>query len=300
MGRYTCVRCSRSYSDRRFIWESDGVPDGVPAKGAECGDKESKAEEWWDTSTTGQGSPASSLPVTPLTQEGEESEELSPASDGLLSKFEVVGGVSQPADREFGGGETSGTTPSSANLTITPESVQHADTLSLPSPASIVDTLRFTGTAANITGVCAPVTSVVCSPICAVTGVVGLAGGLVQLHSGFATPSGDVDPHLVTKGGITSVVGGTCMILGILACSAPPLFLVSLGLGFAGLGAATLVDSAMDGLCSDCRGRSCDTEAVPAADADALQPDPAEEPGELAAPKASVFLVDCLDALEDA
>lgn len=62
-----------------------------------------------------------------------------------------------------------------------------------------------------------------------------------------------VDPHLVTKGGVTATVGTTCMALGVGAAFAPGLFVVALVLGVTGLATATAVDCTMNGLCENCR-----------------------------------------------
>merc|ERR1712232_636356 len=137
------------------------------------------------------------------------------------------------------------------------------------------DTARATGTLANVTGAAshlaasgispaiAPIGSAavssasmlahVCAPLSVVGGAVGMASGVSQLHCGLTAPSGNIDPHLVTKGGVTTGVGGTCMMLGVGAIFVPVLFFVALGLGVGGLATATMIDASMSGLCSECR-----------------------------------------------
>jgi len=122
-----------------------------------------------------------------------------------------------------------------------------------PAGKVYADAVRATGTMANLTGSFVSSAAHVCAPISSVAGVVGATSGAVQLYQGFATPSGNIDPHLVAKGGITASIGGTCMILGACAAAMPPLFIVALGLGLSGVGAAALVDSVMPGLCPECR-----------------------------------------------
>lgn len=119
----------------------------------------------------------------------------------------------------------------------------------------IADTVRATGTAANITGSIVHTAGAVCAPISSVAGVVGAVGGASQLYRGLYTPSRIVDPHLVTKGGITTGVGSSCMVMGAFAGVAPPLFVAALSLGVAGLCCATVVDAMMGGLCPECRER---------------------------------------------
>jgi len=120
----------------------------------------------------------------------------------------------------------------------------------------IADTLRASGTASNVIGSIAPVMSSVCAPVSVVGGIVGAAGGVMQLQQGLYMPSGRVDPHLVTKGSVATGIGATCMTLGVCAFACPPLFLVALGLGIGGLGANTYMDANLDGLCHDCRSRT--------------------------------------------
>jgi hypothetical protein len=115
------------------------------------------------------------------------------------------------------------------------------------------DTARATGTLANITGAVAQYMAPVCAPISVVGGAAGVVSGAYQLHSGLNLPSGNVDPHLVTKGGVATSVGCTCMALGVGAAFAPGLFFVAVGLGVTGLSAATAIDCNMDGLCKSCQ-----------------------------------------------
>jgi len=123
------------------------------------------------------------------------------------------------------------------------------------------DVVRATGTAANILGSAAPVLGHALAPFSFVGGAVGAASGAAQLQQGLYTQSGLVDPHLVTKGAVTTGVGTTCMALGAGAFLAPGLFIAALVLGVAGLGTATAIDANMDGLCEHCREHGhCDSE----------------------------------------
>lgn len=135
--------------------------------------------------------------------------------------------------------------------------------LSIDSLKVYADMTRATGTAANIAGTVAPYLSQVCAPVSAVGGVVGIAGGAAQLHRGIATASQVMDPHLVTKGTITTGTGGICAALGVTSLFVPALFPVTLAIGFLGLGAATTVDATMDGLCSSCRDTPLSDDAQP-------------------------------------
>lgn len=114
-------------------------------------------------------------------------------------------------------------------------------------PAAYGDAVRATGTMANVMGSVSAAGALL-APVSAVCGVVGLASGAVQLKNGLETPSGETDPHLVAKGGVTAAVGGTCMVLG--ACAA---FVPALCLGAAGVCAAAVIDANINGLCEACR-----------------------------------------------
>jgi len=115
------------------------------------------------------------------------------------------------------------------------------------------DTVRATGTMANITGYMAPTVAGACAPLSVVGGAVGISSGAAQLKQGLTMPSGELDPHLVAKGGITSAVGGACVVLGASAAFVPSLFGAAIALGVTGLGTATFLDAKMNGLCMSCR-----------------------------------------------
>lgn len=119
--------------------------------------------------------------------------------------------------------------------------------------AMSADVVRASGTTANAVGSAMQAVSPALTSLSVAGGVVGTASGAYQLHQGLSTPSGLTDPHLVAKGGVTTTVGSTCMILGVGAMWAPGLFLAALGLGMFGLGAATAIDMNVDGLCEKCR-----------------------------------------------
>lgn len=116
------------------------------------------------------------------------------------------------------------------------------------------DVVRMTGTVANWTGMALPTAAHYLSTVSAVGGLVGASCGAAQLHQGLSMPSGVKDPHLITKGGVTSAVGGTCMMLGAAASAWPALFYGAAGLGLVGLMTAVSIDRKVDGLCLACRG----------------------------------------------
>lgn len=116
------------------------------------------------------------------------------------------------------------------------------------------DLVRMTGTAANWTGMAVPAAAHYLSSVSAVGGLVGASCGAAQLHQGLSMPSGVHDPHLMAKGGVTSAVGCTCMMLGAAASAWPSLFYGAAGLGVTGLISAVTIDAHVDGLCLACRG----------------------------------------------
>lgn len=120
------------------------------------------------------------------------------------------------------------------------------------------DVARMTGTLANWTGMAIPAAAHYLGTVSATGGLVGASCGAAQLHQGLSMPSGVRDPHLVAKGGVTTCVGGTCMMLGACASAWPSLFYGAAGLGLAGLVTATTVDANMNGLCTACRGSEDD------------------------------------------
>lgn len=128
------------------------------------------------------------------------------------------------------------------------------------------DLCRGTGTTTNIIGTVVPQAHMALGPVSSTFGFIGLVSGVVQLVRGISTNSGVVDPHLVTKGGIATSVGGTCMTLGALAACDPVIFPVTLGVGITGLLVMSAVDASMSGLCLACR------EAAPA-DTPQVSPD---------------------------
>jgi len=122
------------------------------------------------------------------------------------------------------------------------------------------DMARMTGTIANWTGMALPQASHCLAPVSSVGGLIGASCGAAQLHQGLTMPSGVNDPHLITKGVVTTAVGGTCMMLGAAASAWPVLFYGAAGLGLVGLATAITVDAHMDGLCRACRG--CEGDPV--------------------------------------
>jgi len=125
------------------------------------------------------------------------------------------------------------------------------------------DATRASGTTANILGSVAPWLHSPLSPVSALAGAIGAVSGAVQLHQGLSSEV--IDPHLVTKGGVTTGVGSVCMALGLASAAFPVLFPVSLAIGAVGLGVASGVDASMSGLCPACR------DAPPRVEAEAWQ-----------------------------
>jgi len=126
----------------------------------------------------------------------------------------------------------------------------------------IADATRASGTTANVIGSVAPALHAALSPLSAVGGALGAVSGAIQLHKGLSSEV--IDPHLVTKGGVTTGVGSVCMALGLASAAFPVLFPVSLAIGAVGLGVATTVDANMDGLCPACRDAAPLVEAAAA------------------------------------
>jgi hypothetical protein len=138
-------------------------------------------------------------------------------------------------------------------LTLARIEAKESEWVSRQTLASYADAVRASGSCANIVGTAAPALHTPLAPFSVVGGAVGSLSGAKQFYNGISTPSGVVDPHLVTKGAIATGVGASCMVLGAAAAAFPPFFAVALGLGVTGLAAATTVDIFMDGLCDECR-----------------------------------------------
>eukprot|EP00429_Kryptoperidinium_foliaceum_P055649 CAMPEP_0176100954 /NCGR_PEP_ID=MMETSP0120_2-20121206/50636_1 /TAXON_ID=160619 /ORGANISM="Kryptoperidinium foliaceum, Strain CCMP 1326" /LENGTH=286 /DNA_ID=CAMNT_0017435005 /DNA_START=36 /DNA_END=894 /DNA_ORIENTATION=- len=261
MGRFQCVNCSRCYYDKRFIWESDVDVDAKDDSETTKGYCSSESTHDSDTGSSDGGSSS-------VKQDGEGGEasitsfpsETSPCVSSSADEGKAAGtmhsdSVDEQTNIEFNRWFDSSTTVWMSSSDERGSNDEEEVTATVTG-RTVADTMRAFGTTANIVGTLIQEASMVCSPISVLGGTIGLVGGATQLYQGLATASGNVDPHLVTKGGITASVGGTCMILGACAVAAPPLFAVALGLGVTGLGAATLVDSIMHGLCPECRGES--------------------------------------------
>jgi len=251
MGRFTCTHCKCSYYDKRFIWE----PASVEEEGGSSAHTGS-AFQLRNTTADESSAPASSV------------ESRDNLDDCAIARAEDEDSVTSTSY---------GSLPSANSLDLTMSDIESSKEDHLPlvaSSGSVVhsteqtgmdsmkgmavyaDTIRAMGTTANVTATAAsavPVVCHICSPISAVGGLVGFSGGLSQLVRGVNTSSGVLDPHLVTKGGITTGVGGSCMLMGTMAFIQPLLFPAALGLGVVGLCAASAVDAGMDGLCPCCR-----------------------------------------------
>mmetsp|Transcript_97704 Transcript_97704/g.244853 ORF Transcript_97704/g.244853 Transcript_97704/m.244853 type:complete len:291 (+) Transcript_97704:67-939(+) len=261
MGRFTCTECGCSYYDRRFAWEpiheeddcSGSACDGATVLLADVvvlakplGD----AKEALVLPKAGSSlSIASTLDDASTDNEcwnssdGESSDEdfLAAIGDQMLPWVEAVSPWDDCVNPPSCGGDLH---IAEANWT---NAVQGARVYA--------DIIRAMGTTANVTATAASQVTLVCqicSPISAFAGIVGFSSGLSQLLQAML-PSGTIDPHLLVKGSITTGVGGSCMVMGALACVHPILFMVALGLGLTGLGAATAVDATVDGVCPACR-----------------------------------------------
>jgi len=216
MGRFTCVRCCQGYYDKRFFWESD-------------------KEEESTTETSG------TLDEGPLCRSASKiSAGGCPASHGGESSEDDI---STAASATEGNPEDEGLISPRMQ---SPRSDGNS-TIDLTGSRVYADVIRASGTAANVTG--AITHSGLLGPISMVGGLVGAAGGAAQLKQGLDTG----DPHLLTKGGVTTGVGGSCTVMGMLACVEPVLFVTALTVGVVGLGVATAVDATMSGLCPTCR-----------------------------------------------
>lgn len=268
MGVFTCTVCRQQYFDKRFLWEQD-LPNS-----------ESEASE-------------SKQPDSELKQPGESQEllkftatedvklglEVSLVSQHHMSVVKVaegswaqVAGIREGDDiLKVNGNDVQvldmkGIIAIEMNSRPTHLEIRRSNKLQdavspIDSIRQYADALRASGTAANITGTVLPHLVGACSPISAVGGICGAAGGVSQLKQGFSMPSGHIDPHLIAKGTLTTGVGTTCAVLGALASVGGPLLLaVALGLGVAGLGTATALDANMSGLCLRCRVEAVDVD----------------------------------------
>uniref|UniRef100_A0A0G4HV66 Uncharacterized protein n=1 Tax=Chromera velia CCMP2878 TaxID=1169474 RepID=A0A0G4HV66_9ALVE len=244
--RFQCTLCKKPYEDKRFIWEKSG---GSASQEA--------------------GSESSAPSTEP--QPREEPARTSP----------------RPSPRP--GIEKVLQTARSPDVRVVSDSIRAAGTC-----ANVAGSL-----APAAIGL-----SVALGPVSALAGCVGTVQGFVQLHEGLACGSrqsqssgsepssqtaegtevsaenseensragqhekrprrASADPHLVAKGGVTAVVGTTCMVLGGLGIVNPAFFVAALTVGVTGLAAATAIDAAVPGLCRECKegGTVTDAEAA--------------------------------------
>jgi len=249
MGRFKCVQCTCCYYDLRFAWESaiqdQSIDVGVAAvhaqtRAAAVGasyDPQCQASD--DSCSLVRKASAGSLSDA-STQDG------SPcASDnGSLWDDSIAAEVSCAASLPQGDGQT--TQHDNAALS-TAKARMYAD---------MMRAMGFVSDASGTFGTLALHVSVVCricSRISVVADSVEVTSGVVQLMQGLCTPSGFLDPHLATKGGVIIAFGGGSLVVASLASISPILFVVALCLGAAGLATTAAVDATMDGLCPGCR-----------------------------------------------
>jgi len=301
MGRFQCVQCRCSYHSKRFFWEEDEDTDAesetqASEASADRGNVRRRSYEQWienddewevqednEVKTTPSCAAvhidwgAALQPVScaePKPVDGPSHAEWGWPVDGP-SHAEFFPSISTDhikADSQLLSSTLVSTDVNTwrvlkgdvmAEENDSDEETNFGAGLSRQDISAHADAVRATGTAANITGSVAPVLHVGLAPFSVVGGAVGAVAGAVQLHQGLYTESGLVDPHLVTKGGVTTTVGTTCMALGVGAAFAPGLFVAALVLGVTGLATATAVDCTMDGLCENCRQHAQNEEQHP-------------------------------------
>jgi len=232
MGRFTCVCCKNSYFDRRFLWEVEEARDG-------------------DTVYT----------YTEILGDAD--------SDGEVHTYtEILGDAISDGEVAFAADDRSKSssgdpTTVSLRMCVPPSSCCRSNGKTGQDDFRVIaDATRASGTTANLIGSVAPWLHAPLSPVSAVGGAIGAVSGAMQLHQGLSSEV--IDPHLVTKGGVTTGVGSICMALGLASAAFPVLFPVSLAIGAVGLGLATGVDASMDGLCPACRDAAPPVEAAAA------------------------------------
>jgi len=234
MGRFNCVHCGCEYHDKRFFWEKDEAQDTNAAS--------SSAEIEGITHRSGSKDSAVDPSVPSVEDSG--MDDTSTAASVLEGSAAFV----------LKGSEVDNT-PTHEPLTLRMGDLPPAESIhsefDINSVRVYADVIRASGTAANVTGAATHLSCL--GPLSMVGGFVGAASGAAQLQQGLQTPSGVVDPHLVAKGGVTSGVGGSCMVMGALACVEPVLFIAALAVGVVGLSVATVIDATINGLCPDCR-----------------------------------------------
>lgn len=305
MGRFQCVQCRCSYHSKRFFWEEDEDTDAesetqASEASAERGNVRRRTyEQWvesddeWEVNSTLQED--NEVKTTPSCEvvhfdPFDWGDSLQPAIraepkpvDGpshavFFDPFADMRGSISTDHVKAGAPLLSSTLVSADDSTWgvlevgvmaeendSDEETKFGAGLTRQDIAVHADAVRAIGTAAKITGSVAPVLRVGLAPFSVVGGAVGAVAGAVQLHRGLDTESGLVDPHLVTKGGVTATVGTTCMALGVGAAFAPGggLFVAALVLGVTGFATATAVDCTMDGLCENCRQHAQNEEQHP-------------------------------------
>eukprot|EP00440_Ansanella_granifera_P043230 gb/GFBE01046865.1/.p1 GENE.gb/GFBE01046865.1/~~gb/GFBE01046865.1/.p1 ORF type:complete len:326 (+),score=68.09 gb/GFBE01046865.1/:1-978(+) len=262
MGIFNCIVCKKEYYDRRFIWENT-ADDAIQADGQIL-------ERCVDTDV---GNIGISCKLPPARMTVVDVDSGSWAEQVGIQEFDELVAIDGKNITDMSSEEIY------RRMRLRPVSLVfrrsdevNSEALSpVDSLRQYADTIRASGTVANVTGSLAPALATSLAPVSAFGGVVGAAGGISQLTQGLSMPSGNVDTHLVAKGTVTTGVGATCAVLGAMATVVgAPLLIAAVGLGAAGLGAATVLDANMNGLCLECRmeSREGGRAAVDAEEAD--------------------------------
>lgn len=231
---FRCVACQQSYEDRRFLWEKDVV-----------------------------------TPVVEPLVEGEEPKHalasaLQPTGSQLAVLKQSLDAGWEGKDKDCELASQADSTAAGSSLSSLSDWVSTADALEFPQPpkaqsqgfAMYGDLARAAGTSAKVAG-CAGESGHLCGPLSLAGSAFGLAGGISQLHRGMTAPSGLKDPHLLTKGSVTTGIGSAnvCLTAKATFCATacPHLFAAALCLSMANTAASSRIDSSMDGLCQACR-----------------------------------------------
>jgi len=255
MVRFSCSCCKKEFWDKRFFWEAEegegrvGTESHKEGEDMPCGGITETCHLYRAVGSAPMD--AGLMRCLPKSDESSLSKDASAKHDGV-DDVRILAPDCVDASASLARGQKEYMRFLTPDSDYVDEQKEEQNT-DLKFLAPYADALRATGTTSNIVGSLAPCMSAVCSPVSAVAGIAGVSGGVMQLHQGLCTPSGRVDDHLVTKGSVVTTVGATCMVLGMAAFAYPALFVVSLGLGVAGLGTATMVDVSMAGLCPECR-----------------------------------------------
>jgi hypothetical protein len=265
MGRFQCVQCRCTYHSKRFFWEREKNGSEFDANAAtlQCKLLEPTLLVDHDISEEASTAASESPDYTDFAQELSDDSVVSSANAELLKMCETRGFQahdSEDAEASHSSEESGSSRNGLQDYRCEDEDAYISDgsrssrrKIAIQRLAAHADVVRATGTCANVLGTAAPALHAALAPFSVAGGAVGAVSGAVQLRRGLSTPSGIVDPHLVTKGAVTTSVGACCMALAAGAAVFPGLFLGALSLGIVGVGVATTIDAKMDGLCEQCR-----------------------------------------------